>query len=343
MKAEVIRLNECTQEAQDAAIGRGAALLAEGGLVVFPTETVYGLGGNALREDAATKIYRVKDRPSDNPLIVHIADPEQLDTVADCISEAAHRLTERFWPGPLTLILHAKDTVPKTTTGGLSTVAVRLPSHPVARELIRRAGVPIAAPSANISGRPSITSDDYLDRELEERVDMILLDEDSEFGIESTIVDMTGEPPVILRPGVIGRAELERCIGHVDVDTALLGAKTAPKAPGMKYTHYSPEAQVILVEREGDWKDRLLHALSLHNEAGETARVLAPSAYSGDWGCYAVDMGADSLAYGSKLFKTFRMLDRQSVDFIYCISCDQDDVGMAVRNRILKAAGYRTL
>lgn len=232
-----------------------ALCLKNGGLVAFPTETVYGLGADGLNPEASKKIYAAKGRPSDNPLIVHIADLDALEELA-YTNEKAYTLAHAFWPGPLTIILPKKDIVPKETTGGLDTVAVRMPSHPAAQSLIRQSGVYVAAPSANISGRPSPTKAEHVIEDMQGRIDYIIEGGAVGIGIESTIVDLTGEVPIILRPGYITKKMLEEMIGEVAMDPALerpveMEAKGVhPKAPGMKYTHYAPKGELTLVEAD---------------------------------------------------------------------------------------------
>jgi len=234
------------------ALKEAGEIIRAGGLVAFPTETVYGLGADAMNSEAAAKIYAAKGRPSDNPLIVHIADMEQVDQLAENVPEQARKIMEAFWPGPLTVILNKKETVPDGTTGGLKTVAVRMPSHPDARALIRESGRMIAAPSANTSGRPSPTTALHVLEDMDGKIPMILDGGPVGIGIESTIVDMTGEVPMILRPGYITKAMLESVVGTVQVDPAVAGRQmpknVVAKAPGMKYRHYAPKGQLTLVE-----------------------------------------------------------------------------------------------
>ena len=230
-------------------IAEAGKILERGGLVAFPTETVYGLGANALNEEAARKTYEAKGRPSDNPLIVHIADIQALDEIVESIPERAKSIAEKFWPGPLTLIFEKSGVVPLGTTGGLQTVAVRMPEDEIARALIRAGGGYVSAPSANVSGRPSPTSAEHVAEDLDGKIDMIIDGGNVDIGVESTIVDMTVEPPMILRPGAITKEMLEEVIGEVAVDRTTLSetSDAAPKAPGMKYRHYAPKAQLVIV------------------------------------------------------------------------------------------------
>ena len=229
-------------------------IIKEGGLVAFPTETVYGLGGDALNRESSRRIYAAKNRPSDNPLIVHVCRFEDIDEIVAEVPAAATRIAEAFWPGPLTMILPKSDKVPYETTGGLDTVAIRFPSHPAARELIACSGGYVAAPSANRSGRPSPTEARYVIEDLDGRVDMILDGGRVGIGLESTIVDLTVTPPRILRPGYITGEMLARVLGEIDIDVTIMGNNSgqAPKAPGMKYRHYAPKGELTIVEGRPD-------------------------------------------------------------------------------------------
>ena len=236
-----------------AKLAQAGEVIKNGGLVAFPTETVYGLGGDALNETSSRKIYAAKGRPSDNPLIVHIADMEHLANIVQDVPENAKKLANAFWPGPLTMILKKSDAVPRQTTGGLETVAVRMPAHPLALIFIKEAGGYVAAPSANLSGKPSPTTAKYVIQDMDGRIDMILdadAGADGAIGIESTIVDMTGEVPMILRPGYITQEMITNVIGKTDTDVTILDndSKQPPKAPGMKYRHYAPKGELVIVE-----------------------------------------------------------------------------------------------
>ena len=320
-------------------------LLKAGKTVVFPTETVYGLGANALDPEAAKKIYEAKGRPSDNPLIVHISKKEDVDFLAGNISQDAKLLMEAFWPGPLTLILDKSDNVPIETTGGLMTVAIRMPSNPIARKLIDLAGVPIAAPSANISGRPSITSSKYLVEELCERVDAIIISEDSEIGLESTVIDMTASTPVILRPGKIGKTEIEKILNkEIELDPSLKDENAAPKSPGMKYKHYSPNATVIVVTGSLDeMKQKINQKLSLDKNKSDKVKVVCledrVSLYDG----YGISWGKNSQEAAKNLFKILRLMDEQNIEVVYFEALNSDEISEAVMNRLIKAAGNMIL
>ncbi|WP_352407555.1 L-threonylcarbamoyladenylate synthase [Acetoanaerobium noterae] len=333
------------KEFLDEQLHKVANLLKAGKTVVFPTETVYGLGANALDPEAAKKIYEAKGRPSDNPLIVHISKKEDVDFLAGNISQDAKLLMEAFWPGPLTLILDKSDNVPIETTGGLMTVAIRMPSNPIARKLIDLAGVPIAAPSANISGRPSITSSKYLVEELCERVDAIIISEDSEIGLESTVIDMTASTPVILRPGKIGKTEIEKILNkEIELDPSLKDENTAPKSPGMKYKHYSPNATVIVVTGSLDeMKQKINQKLSLDKNKSDKVKVVCledrVSVYDG----YGISWGKNSLEAAKNLFKILRLMDEQNVEVVYFEALNSDEISEAVMNRLIKAAGNMIL
>ncbi|WP_417203543.1 L-threonylcarbamoyladenylate synthase [Acetoanaerobium sticklandii] len=333
------------KEFLDEQLHKVANLLKAGKTVVFPTETVYGLGANALDPEAAKKIYEAKGRPSDNPLIVHISKKEDVDFLAGNISQDAKLLMEAFWPGPLTLILDKSDSVPIETTGGLMTVAIRMPSNPIARKLIDLAGVPIAAPSANISGRPSITSSKYLVEELCERVDAIIISEDSEIGLESTVIDMTANTPVILRPGKIGKTEIEKILNkEIELDPSLKDENAAPKSPGMKYKHYSPNATVIVVTGSLDeMKQKINQKLSLDENKSDKVKVVCledrVSLYDG----YGISWGKNSQEAAKNLFKILRLMDEQNVEVVYFEALNSDEISEAVMNRLIKAAGNMIL
>ncbi len=255
MKTEVVTISQPGQGLsyeEDAALRRAGAVLKAGGLVAFPTETVYGLGGDGLNRESARKIYAAKGRPSDNPLIVHICRFEDIYEIAETLPEAAEKLAAAFWPGPLTMILPKSARVPYETTGGLDTVAVRFPSHPVAQKLIEYGGGYIAAPSANLSGKPSPTEARYVMKDMDGRADMIVDGGPVGIGLESTIVDLTVERPQILRPGFVTEKMLAEVLGAVDMDVTVIKPDSGqiPKAPGMKYRHYAPEGEMVLVEGE---------------------------------------------------------------------------------------------
>ena len=333
------------------ALQAAAGIIRDGGLVAFPTETVYGLGADAMNAEAAAKIYEAKGRPSDNPLIVHIADKEQVDLLAENVPEAAERIMEAFWPGPLTIILNKKKEVPHGTTGGLNTVAIRMPSHPVAQALIRESGCMIAAPSANTSGRPSPTTAAHVMEDMQGRIPMILDGGAVGIGIESTILDMTGEIPMILRPGYITKEMLEKVAGEVDIDPAVAGKQmpenVVAKAPGMKYRHYAPKGSLVLVEGPEDKVIEKINALTeektrLGYKVGVLGTDETLEKYQAGW---RRSIGSrecpDSVA--AHLYGLLRECDEQELDYIYSESFFADGLGNSIMNRMLKAAGYHLI
>lgn len=332
-------------------IKEAGSIIRSGGLVAFPTETVYGLGADAMNEEAAARIYQAKGRPSDNPLIVHISDIEQVDMVAREVSGDAWKIMRHFWPGPLTVILKKKREVPDGTTGGLNTVAVRMPSHPVAQALIRESGRVIAAPSANTSGRPSPTTARHVMEDMKGKIPMIIDGGAVGIGIESTIVDMTGEVPMILRPGYITRAMLEDVIGTVLVDPAVAGRtmqrNIVAKAPGMKYRHYAPKGSLTLVEGPPDQVVDKINALAWEKtRLGYRVGVIGteetmPRYYVGWRKNIGSRRNPDSIA--TNLYRVLRECDEFELDYIYSESFFEEGLGNAIMNRMLKAAGYHLI
>lgn len=321
-----------------------AKIIREGGLVAIPTETVYGLGADGLNEEAVAKIFEAKGRPQDNPLILHVTGAEQIDLFCHHVPKAAYDLAERFWPGPLTMVLPARDIVPRRTTAGLDTVAVRCPDNDVTRRIIRLSGVPIAAPSANISGKPSTTTAEHVRHDHDGRIDAIVDGGPCRVGVESTIVDLTEERPRLLRPGGISPEELIEVLGDLVVDkavTAQVVLDTIVKAPGMKYRHYAPDCEVLIVGGS-----REAAARYIHGHIGENDRVL----------CFEEElpMYADCrpLAYGREsdvntlsagLFAALRELDRPEIKHIYARCPVGGGVAYAVQNRLRKAAGFHII
>lgn len=342
-KIDIDNINQAQmQEAGD--------LIAAGELVAFPTETVYGLGGDGLHPDAAKKIYEAKGRPSDNPLIIHIAEVSDLERIASKVPEQAKKLAEAFWPGPLTMVVWKNENVPYATTGGLDTVAVRMPNHPVALELIRKSGKVIAAPSANTSGRPSPTEATHVLEDLEGRIAMILDGGAVGIGIESTIIDLTEDVPMVLRPGYITPEMLSEVLGEeVIIDPGIIAADdtTKPKAPGMKYKHYAPKADMVIVDGE---KEKVVEAITVliqgAKEEGKKAAVIATEETKAFYKADAVlSIGTrreeDSIA--RYMYKILRECDKLDVDVIYSESFKTPRIGQAIMNRLLKAAGYQVI
>lgn len=347
MKTKVVKIKENDIDME--VIREAGEILKRGGLVAFPTETVYGLGGDALNEQSSARIYAAKGRPCDNPLIVHIADMEALSKIADGVPEKAYLLAERYWPGPLTMIFHKSDIVPAATTGGLDTVAVRMPSHETARALIRAAGGFVAAPSANRSGKPSPTLARYVTEDLDGRVDMIIDGGETDIGLESTIIDFTEEEPVILRPGYITEAMVRAAAGCVRSDGTVIAEDSgqAPKAPGMKYRHYAPQGSLFVVEGEPESVVRYINgqlALKKNREirTGVIATDETAHRYAADVVKSAGGRGDEETA-GRRLFRILREFDDENVQLIFAEAFPEDGIGQAVMNRLLKAAGYQVL
>lgn len=329
-------------------IKEAGALLKNGALVAFPTETVYGLGANALDEAASAKIYAAKGRPSDNPLIIHIADMESLGLITEEIPETAVKLADKFWPGPLTMVLKKSAVVPYGTTGGLDTVAVRMPSHPIALELIRYGGGYVAAPSANTSGRPSPTLAIHVADDMNGIIPLILDGGAVGIGIESTIVDLTERIPTILRPGFITKEMLEEVVGEVQMDKGLeADAKTPPKAPGMKYRHYAPKAELIIVEGAGNQVVEKINTLAFENQAkGIVTGIIGTEETVSHYRTGIVkSMGTrtDELSISSHLYGILREFDESDAEIIYSESFQEGAMGSAIMNRLLKAAGHKII
>lgn len=324
-------------------------IIKEGGLVAFPTETVYGLGGDALNPASSQKIYAAKGRPSDNPLIVHIASMEDLAAIVKEIPDTAKKLADAFWPGPLTMIFEKSDLVPKETTGGLDTVAVRMPSDPAALAFIKEAGGYVAAPSANLSGKPSPTSAKYVEQDMAGRIEMILDGGDVEIGLESTIVDLTSETPMILRPGYVTKEMLEACLGLIDLDKTMMHKDTgaAPKAPGMKYRHYAPKGDLSIVEGDDEKVVSYINEQTMLLEAeGEKVGIIATDENKEKYSAKII-MSAGSRnreeAIAHELYRILREFDDLDVAYIYAESFDTSGMGQAIMNRLLKAAGHKVV
>ena len=326
-----------------------ARILQNGGLVAFPTETVYGLGGNALDPNASAAIYAAKGRPSDNPLIVHIADLDALTVLAKEVPDTAYQLAEHFWPGPLTMLLNKSDIVPKETTGGLETVGIRMPSHPVARALIKESGVYIAAPSANRSGRPSTTRGEHVIADLNGRVDMILDAGHVTIGLESTIVDLTSSVPLILRPGYITKEQIAEVIGAVEYDKAVLKRRKddtiVARAPGMKYRHYAPKGDMVIYKGTAERVIAVINSLAAEYAAnGERVGILASDETAERYQCSTVlRLGShdDDEEAALRLFDCLREFDDLGITKILSESFDKGPLAQAIMNRLLKASGYQ--
>lgn len=347
MKAEIVSM---TAEKLDMeAIERGGEILRRGGLVAFPTETVYGLGGNALDSQASMKIYAAKGRPSDNPLIVHIAEMDKLVPIVREIPAKAKILAEKFWPGPLTMILPKSGLVPDETTGGLDSVAVRFPSDKIAQELIKAAGGYVAAPSANTSGRPSPTTAQHVAEDLGDTIDMIIDGGQVNIGLESTIVDFTEDIPVVLRPGYISLEMLQETLGAVRMDKGLIApdSKVRPKAPGMKYRHYAPKAELAIVEGDaGEVVKKISEFAAEAEKNGLKVGIIATDETKERYQSGIVkSIGSreeeETIAY--HLYEVLRDFDQMDVSAIYSEAFYTPRMGQAIMNRLLKAAGHKII
>lgn len=349
METKVITIDRKNQD--KALLMEAGRLLKEGALVAFPTETVYGLGGDGLQEDAAARIYAAKGRPSDNPLILHIADIQALEVLAVDVPELAYRMAEKFWPGPLTMILKKSSVVPYATTGGLDTVAIRMPSDEIAREIIKASGTYIAAPSANLSGRPSPTKAEHVIEDLSGRVEMIVDGGDSDIGLESSIIDLSGEVPMILRPGYITKEDFEQVVAEVQYDSAVLATKpqesVVAKAPGMKYRHYAPKGQITIVEGEASAVIKAINALVAEQEAkGVRVAVLCAEETKEQYVCrhiYSLGSLKSETEISAHLFAALRSFDTEQMEVIYSESFDNTKLAKAIMNRLRKAAGYQII
>jgi L-threonylcarbamoyladenylate synthase len=325
-------------------------IIRSGGLVAFPTETVYGLGGNALDPGASRKIYAAKGRPSDNPLILHISEEKELLPLVMDVPETARKLMKAFWPGPMTLVFRKSPLVPYETTGGLDTAAIRMPSHEAARRLIKAAGVPIAAPSANTSGKPSPTAADHVLHDMDGRIDMILDGGEVQIGLESTIIDVTGDEVVVLRPGYIGIDRIREVAGGGSIDPAIIGKpdpSLRPKAPGMKYRHYAPKGELVIVEGERDKVVSEINRAAGYKRAhGLRTGVICTDEtrdlYNAD--CVkSAGKRSDAHSIARELFRILREFDDEQVEYIYSESFREGDLGQAIMNRLMKAAGHKVI
>lgn len=368
MKAITNKILERDYKKSKEILQSASNIILNGGTVIFPTETVYGLGANALDKRAASRIYKAKGRPQDNPLIVHISNENMLNEIVEYVSEDAKKLMDKFWPGPLTMIFYKKDIIPNEITGGLETVAVRMPKNKIALEIINLANVPIAAPSANISGKPSITSGDDAVEEMSENVDMIILSDNSEIGIESTVVDMTMDIPMVLRPGKISQMSILETISKNEDElfekitklNAIIMEKYkvdyTPKSPGMKYRHYSPNAKMISLEKK-EIQKRLEDILEISkNENFEyeddlqkqlrkigknKIKVITTDKNKDSYFNFGVSLGKNVDELGKNLFITLRDMDKKCIEIILCddlnIDTEQIDFLNAILNRVNKA------
>lgn len=349
------KLITCMEEDEKSCLQEAGEILKNGGLVAFPTETVYGLGGDALNPASSRKIYEAKGRPSDNPLIVHICRWEDIYGLVSDAPEhsdmlvSAKKLSDAFWPGPLTMILPKANVVPNETTGGLSTVAVRFPSHKTAQALIAEAGGYVAAPSANTSGKPSPTLAKYVKEDMDGRIDMIIDGGEVGIGLESTIIDLTVSPPEILRPGFVTREMLEQVLGTVETDVTILDNESgqAPKAPGMKYRHYAPKGQLTIVSGKQEKviayiNDKVNEAQANGNKTGVIATSETAEKYCADV-VKAAGSRTNEASIAKHLYCVLREFDDENVEVMYSEAFARAGIGQAVMNRLLKAAGHQVI
>jgi L-threonylcarbamoyladenylate synthase len=344
MVCQIIKINP--KEPEKNLIKKAAKIIKKGGLVAFPTETVYGLGANALNKKAVKKIFEAKNRPLDNPVIVHIADFLELFKLAKNIPKTAKILIRKFWPGPLTLVLFKKKIIPDEVTAGAETVAIRMPKNRIALELIKISGLPIAAPSANLAGRPSPTTAQDVFEDLGDKIDLILDGGKTKIGLESTVVDLTVEPPLILRPGGIGLEELKKVLKNLKPHPLLVGEKLKDKivkSPGMKYRHYAPKALLILIE--GDLKERLKKfkdLISFYQKEKKRVGIMISEETrkflkNGDINL-VVGSRKNLKEISSNLFKTLREFDKRGADVILAETFPEKGIGFAIMHRLKKAA-----
>ncbi|EXJ23502.1 TsaC protein (YrdC-Sua5 domain) required for threonylcarbamoyladenosine t(6)A37 modification in tRNA [Alkalibacterium sp. AK22] len=325
-------------------IAEAAAYLKKGEVVAFPTETVYGLGADATNEEAVRKIFKAKGRPSDNPLIIHVSSKQQLQAYVTQIPKEAEAIIERFWPGPCTIVFERKGPLAPAVTGDLNTVAVRMPDHPVALELIRQAGVPLAAPSANLSGRPSPTTADHVRRDLEGKISGIIDGGSTGVGLESTVIDLTNpKRPTVLRPGGVSLEDLQDTLEHIYLDLHLKDGSQAPKSPGMKYRHYSPDKPVYILPENAEKQSELVKAFVLKGErpgllvSEETAKdLLIP----GEYEVYSLGEKAKPEEAASRFYDGLRMLDQTRASVIFAEAYSETGIGRAYMNRLHKAAEW---
>jgi len=325
-----------------------AKVLKEGGLVAFPTETVYGLGCNALDEEAISKIFEVKGRPGDNPLIIHISEIEMLDALVKEYSGVVKKVISKFWPGPLTIVFKSSDLVPTSVTAGLDTVAVRMPSNAIAQKLIEIADVPVAAPSANLSGKPSPTSAKHVIDDLSGEIECIIDGGDCEVGLESTVLDMSSDQPTILRPGGVTIEELRKVIPSVIYDEALKNLEMIPKSPGMKYVHYSPEAEVYILENFDYSSKKIKNVEEIIEEDFSNKKIgfMGSKSFIKSFDeHYGISLGEqnDFNQIASNLFRALRAFDDKGIEVVISESFELIGVGHAIMNRLRKSAGYKTI
>ena len=353
MKTKIIKIDQENFNQED--LKDAANIIKDGGIVAFPTETVYGLGSNGLKEEAVRKIYTAKGRPSDNPLILHIGEVSQLEDLVEAVPEVAKRCIEEFWPGPLTIILKRKIKVPDIITAGLDTVAVRMPENAIARTLINLAGVPIAAPSANISGKPSPTSGAHVIEDMLGKIDMIIDGGSTGIGLESTVLDLSDDTPTILRPGGITYEDLKKIIPEVVEDKANLKSDIIPKSPGQKYRHYAPNAEMIVFTGQlEDVVKNIQEHRDLSVKAGKKVAIMATDETRDlykeiykeiykDTIIKTLGTRGDKRTIANSLFNILREFDSLDIDIIFAEGIELDDIGLAIMNRMMKASGGKII
>ncbi len=335
MKTEVLKPTE-------EAIKKAVEIIKDGGVVGIPTETVYGLGANAYDEEAVTRVFEAKGRPSDNPMIVHVASVEEIYPLVKSFPEKAKSLAEKYWPGPLTIIMEKSDLVPMRTSGNLPTVAVRMPAHPVMREIIEKSGVPIAAPSANLSGSPSPTNAKYVFDDMNGKIPLILDGGDSSVGVESTVITLVGEKPKLLRPGGVTPEELEEVLGEIEIDSAVkskLRENEKASSPGMKYKHYAPKTRVVIVKAS---REKYIEYLK---ENRDTCAALCFDDEKDEIPVKCVTYGKsyDSYSQAKRLFDALRECDELDAEIIYAHCPSDKGMGLAVYNRLIRSAGFNII
>ena len=344
MKTKVVRLDE--NNIDEHVISKAGNILRQGGLVVFPTETVYGLGANALDKDAVKKIFEAKGRPQDNPLIVHISKVKDIEKLVEEIPPIAQKLMDKFWPGPMTIILKKKDIIPNETSAGLDSIGIRMPSNKIAMELISMAGVPIAAPSANLSGKPSPTDLETCVEDLDGRVNAILGGDNSEVGVESTVIDCTIDPPCILRPGGITLEMLKEVDSNIYIDPAIMkkpDKELRPKAPGMKYRHYAPKAPLKIIKGDLNKTIEKINEMVQNIDAEKKVGIIATDETIDNYKkgeVVSIGSRKDLNTIAHNLFYVLRTFDEKNVDLILSEAFEEKDMGVAIMNRLKKSAGY---
>lgn len=345
METRIVNLSKL--DIDEDILNEAAKIIKRGGLVAFPTETVYGLGANGLDEEAVKKIYIAKERPQDNPLILHVSSKEEVDVLVKEVSDVAKLCMDKFWPGPLTLILNRSKIVPDVITGGLDSVAIRMPNNEIALKLIEEAGTPIAAPSANTSGSPSPTKANHVIEDLKGKIDMIIDGGSTEVGLESTILDLTGDIPSILRPGGITMEQLREVIPNVIVDVTEISEFQTPKSPGQKYRHYAPAAELLLFEGEINNISKAINKKTLElMEEGRKVGIMATEETKEEYPeGYVIVVGSRDKreTIASNLFTAIRFFDEAQVNIILAEGIAIDNIGTAIMNRLVKAASGKVI